>query len=61
MRVSRLPSGSATKVVVNEPESSAVADAVRAGKFPSGSVIPIEIAAFAANPLPVSVTVSAAW
>ena len=52
MCVSRLPSGSATKLASKEPSSSVCALSVRAAKCSSGSEIVIVIAAFAAKPLP---------
>jgi hypothetical protein len=61
MCVSRLPSGSATKPASKEPSSSELALSVREAKCSSGSEIVIVIAAFAANPLPWTTTVSAAW
>ncbi len=61
MWVSRLPSGSATKLAVKLPSPSVLACTVRGAKFSSGSLIVTAIAASAAKPLPCSSTVSAAW
>ena len=60
MCVSRLPPGSAAKLALKEPSSSELALSVREAKCSSGSEIVIVMSAFAANPLPKTVTVSVA-